>query len=235
MKDKIALITGATGALGSAVARAFVEAGSQVVLAYRSKAALDKLSSELQADEDQLLAVQADVLDEGSVKNMTARAVDKFGRIDFLVNTVGGFLGGVPVAETEIGQWQGQMEVNLKSAFLCCKHAMAQMQKQQTGRIINIGGRSALEPAAGMSAYAASKAALLSLTQTLAEEGRKHNINSNVIVPSIIDTPDNREAMPDADFKKWVSPGRLAAIILFLCSDEAADVSGAIIPAFGKA
>jgi NAD(P)-dependent dehydrogenase (short-subunit alcohol dehydrogenase family) len=179
-------------------------------------------------------AIAADVTVAAQAAAMADEVLAKFGHIDILVNSVGGFLGGVPITDTTEDQMQKMFDLNFKSAFLCSRAVLPAMIKQKSGRIINIGSKGGLHGAAGMSAYSASKAALINFTQSLAAEGKTHNITANVVVPSIIDTPENRQAMPKANFTDWVSPKSLTSVILFLCSDEGKDVSGASVPVFGK-
>lgn len=232
--DKVALITGATGALGSAVTKAFLDAQTHVAIAYRSEEALKALEPQLDQFRSNVKAINADVLQDAQVQSLIDEVIDEFGRVDFLINIVGGFLGGVPIAETAEQQWDDMMNLNLKSAFLCSRNSLPHMIEQKFGRIINIGAKAGLQAVPGMSAYSASKAGLINFTQTLAVEGREYNIRANIVIPSIIDTAENRTAMPQADYGNWVKPGSIARIILFLCSDEADDISGAVIPVYGK-
>ncbi|MDZ7337911.1 MAG: SDR family oxidoreductase [candidate division KSB1 bacterium] len=173
------------------------------------------------------------LLDEASVSHMVEDVVARFGRIDALVHLVGGFLGGVPVAETTLAQWEHMIQLNLLSTFLCCRHVVLVMMRQNSGKIITVGAQAGLQGRAKVAAYAAAKAAVLNFTQSLAAEVKKYHINVNAVVPSTIDTPANRAAMPDADYSQWVSPRSIAEIILFLTSDAARDIHGAMIPIFG--
>ncbi len=232
MKDKIAIITGATGALGCEVVQTFLNAGAKVVATYRGAEKLRQLQEHIGRTD--FHSVQTDVLVSAQVRAMVDEVLAKFGRIDILVNNAGGFFGGVPVADTTEEQWQQMMDINFKSALLCCRAVWPVMMKQKSGRIINIGAKAGLQGTAGMSAYAASKAALINFTQSLAAEGKAHNITANVVIPSIIDTPENRAAMPKGNFENWVTPESLANVILFLCSEKAKDISGASVPVFGK-
>lgn len=232
--EKVAIITGSTGGLGKAVTRTFLDAGFKVAATFTSEEGLDALISAVQSTRENFYSMKANVLDEPAVKSLVQSVVDKFRQIDCLIHIVGGFVGGMPIVETTEEQWDKMMSLNLKSAFLCSKHVMPVMMKQETGKIINIGARGGLKAVSGMAAYSASKAGVINLTQALAEEGRKFNITANAIVPSIIDTPDNRQAMPDADFSKWVKPDIIAQLILFLCSPAADPISGAVIPVYGK-
>jgi len=234
MNNKIVLITGATGALGREVTKAFLQTQTQVVATYRNDKKLHELKTHLGGVADDLLAVKTDVTDEPSVKLLIEQVSKKFNRIDGFVNLLGGFLGGVPIADTTAAQWQYMLDLNFKSAFLCCKYVLPLMIRQKYGCIITIGSKPGLQGTAGMSTYAASKAALVNFTQSLAAEGKPHNITANVIVPSIIDTPENRQAMPKAKFNDWVRPESLANLMVYLCSDKGRDINGAVIPVLAK-
>jgi len=229
-KNQVAVITGGTGALGSAVAKAFVNSDANVVILYSREAGLKTVAS----FENKLTAIKTDVLSELSVQSMVEQVVKKLGRIDILVNAVGGFIGGVPIVETTEAQLNKMFDLNLKSVFLCSKHIFPIMMKQKFGRIINVGSKGGLNAASGMGVYSASKAAVINFSGALAEEGREHNITANVVIPSIIDTEANRSAMPDANFDDWVKPQSIADLILHLSSKEANDVSGGVIPIYGK-
>jgi NAD(P)-dependent dehydrogenase (short-subunit alcohol dehydrogenase family) len=231
-KDKVVVITGGTGGLGGAVTAAFLQAGATVVVTYRNEKEFDILTASANAPGN-LHGIKTNVLEEASVKAMVQQA-ERFGRLDVLVNLVGGFLGGVPIAEMSLEQWDKMIDLNLKTAFLCCKHVLPVMMKQRAGRIINIGSTGGLHGGEGISAYAAAKAALINFTQSLAAEGKRHNITANVVTPGTIDTPANRQAMPQANFAEWVTPEALSQVILFLASEESTAINGATIPVFGK-
>lgn len=232
MKDKIAIITGATGALGCEVVRAFLTAGAKVAVTYRSAEKLQQLQEHIGRSD--FHAITADATVAAQVAAMANEVQAKFGRIDALVNCTGGFFGGVPVVDTTEEQLLQMFDLNFKSAFLCSRAVWPVMVKQKSGRIINIGAKGGLQGTAGMSAYAASKAALINFTQSLAAEGKAYNITANAVIPSIIDTPENRAAMPKANFEHWVRPESLAKVILFLCSEEGKDISGASVPVFAR-
>lgn len=234
LQNKIVLITGATGGLGGAVTEAFLNAGAAAAVTYTAEDKFEELKSALNPPPGKLHGFAADLVQEASVEALVGQVVKKLGRIDALVNLVGGFMGGVPVTEMSEAQWDHMMQLNLKTAFLACKHAMKVMIGQKSGRIINVGSKGGLHGGEGISAYGASKAGVINLTQSLAAEGRAHNVTANVVAPGTIDTPPNRAAMPKADFGKWVAPESLAQVILFLCSDAAKDISGAVLPVFGK-
>lgn len=225
---KVVVVTGGTGALGQAVTQAFLQEGARVVVTYTRETEFNALK-EMSSVRENLLGIKTNVLDEASVQAMIEQA-SRLGSLDVLVNTVGGFLGGVAVAETTLEQFDKMLALNLKSAFLCCKYALPLMIPQRRGRLINIGSQGGLHGAEGISVYGASKAGLINFTQTLAAEGKRHNITANVIVPGTIDTSANRHAMPNANFAEWVTPEALAQTILFLASDAAQAINGATIP-----
>ncbi|MFQ5752050.1 MAG: SDR family oxidoreductase [bacterium] len=233
-KDKVVIITGGTGGLGFAVTQAFLNAGAKVVVTYTYEEKLNHLKLNVKNAPGELLALKTDVLDESRVKSMVENVVNKFGRIDVLVNLVGGFLGGVSIVVTTVEQWDKMINLNLKSAFLCCRHVLPIMMKQKYGRMINIGSKGGLQGTKGISAYAAFKSGVINFTQSLAAEGKPYNVTANLVVPGTIDTPDNRRAMPQSNFSDWVTPDSLAEVILFLSSDAAKDVSAAMIPVYGK-
>jgi NAD(P)-dependent dehydrogenase (short-subunit alcohol dehydrogenase family) len=233
--NKIVLITGATGGLGSAVTGVFLRAGAGVAATHTGVEKFKELETALKPEAGKLLGIKTNVLDSASVKRMTGTVMEKFGRIDALVNLAGGYLGGISIADLNEKQWDDMINLNLKSVFLVCKQVLPVMMKQKSGRIVNITSGGGLQGAEGISAYGASKAGVINITQTLAAEGKKFNISANAVAPGIIDTPANRAAMPGADFSKWVKPESLAEVILFLCSGAARDVSGTVVPVMGKA
>jgi NAD(P)-dependent dehydrogenase (short-subunit alcohol dehydrogenase family) len=212
--NRVILITGASGGLGTAVARAFTGAGANVVAVSRSA---------------------ADLTSPGDAARAVAEAKARFGRIDALVHLVGGFDGGKPVAETADAVWTRMFDLNVNAAFYTLRAVLPVMLEAGRGRIVAVGSRTAVEPAATLSAYGASKAALVALVRTVALEVRGSGITANVVLPSVIDTPANRAADPKADASKWVKPESIAALLLWLASDAAADVNGAVIPIYGRA
>ena len=231
LKDKVAVISGSTGALGTAVTQTLFAAGAKVVALYSRESSLETLKSKVTQE---LVAIKTDVLNEASVQKMVKEVLENHGRIDILVNLVGGFLGGVSIVETSEEQWDKMMDLNLKSVFFNCRNILPVMIKQKSGRIITIGAKGGVQAVSGMSAYSASKAGLINFTEALAAEGRARNITANVVIPSIMDTSDNRKAMPDANFANWVKVEMIAETILFLCSETAGDINGAVIPVYGK-
>ena len=226
LSHRTVLITGASGGLGRPVTDAFLSAGAAVVAV-----ALDFPEG---ASQSTCTQVVADLTSATEVDRMLAMALEPTGRIEALVHIAGGFAGGTPVHETDEATWDHIMNLNLKAAFLVTRAVLRPMIDAGYGRIVAVGARPGVVPVAGLSAYSASKAGLHALIQTIALEGNKHGITANAVMPSIINTPTNREAMPDADFSKWVAPESIARQIVWLCSEEAADVSGALLPIYGQ-
>jgi NAD(P)-dependent dehydrogenase (short-subunit alcohol dehydrogenase family) len=234
VKDKVAIITGGTGALGKAVVSEFLKEGAKVACTYIVEDELKGLSIIAENLGLNILFIRANVTKEEDVSQVIKKTLEGFERIDILVNTVGGFIYA-KIIDTDEKTWDSMININLKSAFLCSKAVLTHMIKQNYGKIINISSRPALKGSAGVGAYSASKAGVLNLTETIADEVKDFEINVNAILPSTIDTPANRRGMPYADFTKWVKPEDIARVILFLASDESKPISGAAIPVYGKA
>ncbi len=232
LTNRIAIITGAGGTLGRAVTRTFLENKARVIACDVNENALKELADS--SPRDTLDCITTDLMSEKSIVAMTQDVVGRYGKIDVLVNLAGGYLGGVPIAETTEEQWDFMMNLNLKTVFLCGKSVFPIMQRQKYGRIVNVAARPGLRGEPGIAAYSASKAGVINFTQALAAEGLEFNINANAVLPSIIDTPPNRAGMPDADFSAWVSPENLANVILFLASEASASTSGAALPVYGN-
>lgn len=230
LENKVAIITGGTGGLGQAVTRAFLEAGAQVIVIYHTEARRDNLLHALGGRPERLTMLAADVTQEAPVRDAVQHVVDRFARLDILAHLVGGYIGDIPVAQMEEMTWDYLLTLNLKSAFFCCKAALNQMLDQGYGKIILVGARGGITPVPGAAAYAVAKSGVHALTQAIASEVCGRNINVNAVLPGIIDTPANRQAMPDADFSQWVKPEDLAQVILFLASDAASGINGALIP-----
>ena len=233
LEDKVAIVTGGTGSLGKAVMSVFLAEGAFVLSTYRKDEELEGCLVLREEYKARVAFGKADVTKASNVSNVALKTIEKFSRIDILVNIVGGFTQS-PLADTDEEAWDRMMDMNLKSVFLCSKSVVPHMIRQGRGSIVNIASRPALKGSPGLSAYGASKAGVLNLTQSMAEELKEHNINVNAIIPGTIDTPANRTSMPDADFSRWVTPEDIARVIAFLCSDDARAVSGAAIPVYGK-
>jgi len=235
LAGKVALITGGTGALGRAVTVAFVEAGATVAVSYVVDREIPECKECLGAKADVPVFLKANVTVEAEVQRLVQTLTQRFSRIDILLALVGGYVGDLPVAQLPEATWDHMMSLNLKSAFLCCKHVVPVMQRSGGGRIVTVSSRAAVKVFPGISAYAAAKAGILTFTETLASEVLKDNITVNAILPSVIDTPANRKAMPGSDYSAWVKPEEIARVLLFLCSDASREISGASIPIYGRA
>ncbi|MEW6143786.1 MAG: SDR family NAD(P)-dependent oxidoreductase [Thermodesulfobacteriota bacterium] len=233
LQDKVAVITGGTGGLGKAVVSLFLAEGAYVLSTYIDDAELEGCLGLRDEYKSRVVFGKANVTKASNVANVAQKTIEKFSRIDILVNLVGGFAQS-PLADTDEEAWDTMMNTNLKSAFLTSRSVIPHMIKQGRGSIVNIASRPALKGSPGLAAYGASKAGVLNLTQSMAEELKEHNINVNAVIPGTINTPANRMIMPDADFSKWVDPEDIAKVIAFLCSDDARAVSGAAIPVYGK-
>ena len=229
------LITGGTGILGSAVTRAYLAQDDTVAVTYLFEDEVQRFKQFNPALSEDVTFLFANVTVETEVQKTITEFISKFGSLDVLVNIVGGFVGGIPAAELEAKQWDFMMDLNLKSVFLCCKAAIPHMTAQRYGKIINVSARAGLKGEAGLSAYCVSKGGVRTLTESLAAEVMDSGVNVNAIMPSIMDTPTNRESMPDEDHDRRVSTADVAKVICFLTSEDAAVINGAAIPVYGRA
>lgn len=233
METQVVLITGAAGNLGQAVARAFAASGAVLALTDGDQARLLAAAAELALPAERCRTYAADLIQRAAALALGERAAAELGRIDVLVNIAGGFRMG-PVHETPEETWDLMMDLNARTVFNMAHAVVPGMIRRGGGRIINISSRGGLSGGAGIGVYAAAKAAVLRLSESMAAELREHRINVNCVLPSMIDTPQNRQAMPTADFSAWVKADSLAEVILFLASPGARDISGAAIPVYGR-
>ena len=234
MNGKVALVAGGTGGLGKAVTLAFLNAGAKVAVTYVKEEELAALQSAAGETAASLSAYKVDVTDDSCVREAVTNIATAHGTIDVLVNTVGGYAGGLKLWETDPWVFAQMLDLNLHSGYLLARNVVPVMLKQKSGAIVNIAAKAALDHAAGASAYAASKAAAVAMMDCLAEDLKGTGIRVNSVLPSIIDTPANRRAMPNADFAKWPKPEEIAQVISFLCSDDARLIHGAAIPVYGN-
>ena len=235
LHDKIVLVAGGTGGLGREVTMAFLEAGATVVATYRAAREFAAVVAAAQRiGSAPPVGVDLDVTNARAVEKLVADIVAKYGRLDILVNTVGGYAGGTNLWEVDPQTYDKMLQLNLKAGFVLARAVVPQMIRQNRGWIVNIASKAAFDHAAGGALYAASKAAALAMMDSLAAEVKPFNVNVNSVLPSIIDTTANRKAMPDADFSKWPKPEEIARVILFLCSEEARVIHGAAIPVYGR-
>ncbi len=235
---KVILITGASGSLGSAVARKFAAEGAKLALVARSQSKLDALAHELNAE---TLAEAADLNDPAAVDALVGRIVARLGGIDALVHTVGGYAAGKPVHESGVEVLDQMFNLNLRPVYITAGRVAAAMVERARrtegalgGKIVVVSAKPALKGGAKNAAYSASKSAVLRIVESMALELRDQGINVNAVLPSIIDTPENRADMPKADPAKWVKADELADVILFLCSDAAVQINGASIEVYGR-
>ena len=227
MNNKVVLITGAKGGLGSFVTQRFLATGATVVGTSRS-------ISQSDFPEANFVALPVDFTKADAVQKAIESVVSRFGRLDVLVHLLGGFAGGQTVAETNDATWEQMCDLNLTSAFYVLRAAIPHLRKSGRGRIIAIGSLTAAEPHAGLGAYVTFKAALTMLVRTVASENKDAGLTANVVLPGTMDTPTNRKSMPGADFSKWVQPGDVADLVLWLADDRAAHITGTAIPVDGS-
>ncbi len=232
--DRVVIVTGAAGNLGSAVAQAFQTAGAKLVLVDRAADRLPRLFPDLVDSPNHFLATSVDLTNAEAVETMVDETVKRFGRVDVLVNTAGGYRGGTPVHETPFETWEFMLNLNARTLFIASRAVIPHMLQQGSGKIVNVAARAALKGGAKMAAYSVSKSAVVRLTESMAAELKKDGINVNCVLPGTIDTPQNRQAMPNADHSRWVKPEAIADVILFLASDAARVIQGAAIPVYGK-
>ncbi|MGB2867080.1 MAG: SDR family NAD(P)-dependent oxidoreductase [Bacteroidota bacterium] len=227
-QHKVVVVTGGGGALGSVVAQTFLTKGHAVAVTVRSEEERTRLAPALK---EKALVVRTDVTDEKDVRALYDTVMRKHSRVDIAVNTVGGFLSKKNLTDVAVDEWERMFSINLRSAFLCTREALRRMKGY--GRIINISAMVGLKPTAGRAPYAISKAGVTLLTEIAAEETKGTGITVNAIAPSIIATEANKKSMPEEDFTQWVTPEQIAETMLYLCSDDAASISGTTIRAFG--
>lgn len=229
--NKVVLITGGTGALGKSLTQRFVSSGATTIATYLKDEKIEALKGQNTINAE---LIKADVTREEQVIKLISTIVERFGHIDILVNSVGGYLGGKSVTDLEEHEWDLMMNLNLKSAFLISKHVIPVMKSSVPGgKIVHISSKTGLKSEGHDSAYAASKSGLIRLVESIAQETKELGINVNCILPSVIDTEANRRAMPKADFSRWVKTDDLTNVVFFLCSQEAKVITGAAIPTYG--
>jgi len=231
---RVVLVAGGTGGLGRAVSLAFLEDNARVVVTYRKQEELDALKTLAGRNGSQLEGYVVDVTDESEVNKFIEGIVARHGRLDAMVNTVGGYAGGVKLWELNTKVFDRMLALNLRSGYVLSRAAVRVMLKQDSGAIVNIAAKAAIDHGAGAAAYAASKAAAVAMMDSLAEDLKGTGIRVNSVLPSIIDTEANRKAMPKADFAKWPKPEDIARVIVFLCGDDAKVIHGAAVPVFGN-
>jgi NAD(P)-dependent dehydrogenase (short-subunit alcohol dehydrogenase family) len=230
---KVALVAGGTGGLGRAVSLAFLKEGAELIVTYQKDQEFGDLKKAAGTNASRLVGRRVDVTDEAAVQQLIKGIAAENGRLDVLVNAVGGYVGGIKLWELDTKVFDQMLALNLRSGYVLSRAAAKAMLKQGEGAIVNVAAKAALDHGAGAAAYAASKAAAVALMDSLAADLRGTGVRVNSVLPSIIDTEANRKAMPGADFANWPKPEDIARVILFLCSDDARVIHGAAIPVYG--
>ncbi len=234
LDNRVVLVTGATGGLGRVVVKRFLVEGANVAAVYRNEEKLRELVE--YAGGGKLTGFKADVTDPASVSSLVGEVTKQLERVDVLLNIAGGYAGGKPLQESEVSLLDQMVTLNTRSAWLCSRAVLPGMIERNWGRIVSVSAKNATPRGrrVGNTAYAISKGGIITLTEALAEELAKYDVNVNCVMPATIDTADNREKMPKADTSKWVSPEDIAEVILFLSSEPSRAVTGAAIPVFGR-
>lgn len=233
INGKVAIITGGTGGLGKDVLQKFVDEGAHVTCTYIVDKELGEAKDKFSDRSNIPNFIKADVTNTNDVRKVISDTVEKFGKVDFLINIVGGFLYK-DYTDTTDEEFDKMVNMNLKSCFVFSREILPSFMENNFGRIVNISAKPAIKGVAGMTAYGSSKAAVATLTESIADEIKEYDINVNAVIPGTIDTEQNRKDMPDKDFSKLVKPADIANVIAFLCSDESSIVRGAVIPALGQ-
>jgi NAD(P)-dependent dehydrogenase (short-subunit alcohol dehydrogenase family) len=226
---KVVLVAGGTGGLGRAVSEAFLDEGAKVIVTYRHPKGFDALLQASGANAGRLEGQTADVTNEDAVAQLIAGITAKYGRLDVMVNTVGAYAAGQKLWESDPKIFEQLLSQNLTSGYMLARATVPAMLKQASGAIVNISSRAAIDHAPASAAYAASKSAAVAMIDSLAADLKGTAVRANSVLPSIIDTEENRKAMPNADFSKWPKPEDIARVILFLCSDDSKLINGAAI------
>ena len=234
MQDNVAVVTGGTGGLGRALLPYLIRRNFKIAVTYLIPEEARKLEDAVGLDEDQLMLRRCDCTDAEAVESVMKEAAETFGGINVVAALVGGWAGGRDLAETDTVRFDRMIDLNLRSTFYTLRAALPHMRDADWGRLIAIGSRAAIENPTGQAAFNASKAAVMSMIQSLATELDDTNLTANVLVPSVIDTQATRAALPYADYKHWPKPSEIAAVLDFLLSPASAVINGATIPVYGK-
>ncbi len=227
MNERTVFITGAKGALGTFVTQSFLQQGDMVIGASRHMDTSEFPSPNFRA-------MSVDFTNGQQVHDSIVKIIAEFGRLDVLVHVLGGFAGGQSIATTDDATWKRMQDLNLTSAFYAFRETIPHLRKSKNGRIVAIGSLTAKQSQPNLGAYVTFKAALSTLVQTVALENADAGLTANMILPGTMDTPANRQAMPKADFSKWLNPKRVAELILWLADERAAQITGTVIPIEGK-
>lgn len=241
--NQVILITGGTGALGSKVSESFLNYSPKaIIITFRSENEMQQLKAKImdrqnveQKENCHTLIefMKVDITHEDEVKALVSNILEKFGQIHVLANVVGGYFGGKSVSEVSEDEWDKMMSINLKSAFLVSKHVLSSMKIKQYGKIVHVSSTTGSKANGNDSAYASSKAGLIRLVESMAEEVSGLRININCVLPTILDTETNRAAMPTSNFSSWIPVEELAKVICFLCSEDSKIINGVALPTRG--
>ena len=231
---KTALVAGGTGGLGRAVAAALLREGARVIVTYRRPSEMDSLAR-LAEDADALEGHAVDLSNDVAIGNFVAGILADHGRLDILVNVVGAWAGGAKFWQADATEFDKMLQINLRIGYALLRAVLPPMLEQRSGAIVNVASRAAIDHAGAAAGYVASKAAAVAMIDSLAADLKGTGVRANSVLPGIIDTEANRQAMPTADFSKWPTPEAIARAILFLCSEEASLINGAAIPVYGDA
>ena len=233
LADKVVIVTGAAGNLGAAVVSLLARHGARLAAIGRTEGSVEKVLRHLEPADARAVAIGIDLADAAACAAAAAGILERFGRIDGLVNVAGGFaMAGIDQADA--AHWQGMFRLNLVTALNMCRAVVPAMRAARSGSIVSIGSAGAAKAGSGMGAYAAAKSAVLRLSESLADELKASGVRMNCVLPSIIDTPQNRADMPKADTSRWVAPAQIAEVIAFLLSDAASGVTGAAVSVTGR-
>ncbi len=233
-EGSVVLVAGGTGGLGAAVSRAFADANALVIVTWRHAEEFAALRQSLGARASRVEGVEADATDADAAVALVDGIVARHGKLDVVVNAIGGYAGGAPLWNSDGGLLERMLAQNLRSGYALARAAVPAMLKAGNGAIVNVAARAGVVPPAGAAAYAASKAAAIALMDSLAADLAGSGVRVNSVLPSIIDTPANRRAMPKADYRSWPAPDDIARVILFLASADARVVHGASVPVYGN-
>lgn len=230
-----AIVAGGTGGLGRAVCKRLADRGFNLAVTYIVPEEAELLEAELRLDEDRLLLRRVDCSDPSAVAALFGEVTGTFDEFSALVHLVGGWTGGRDVEDTDDIRFDRMIDLNLRTSFNMARSAIPLLRQAKWGRIVMIGSRAAIEPPSGQATYNLAKAGVVALTRSLAQELGDSQVTSNVIMPSMIDTPAFRRAVPYADYVDWPTPDEIAAVVSFLVSEESSVINGAMVPVYGAA